>query len=263
MSVCGVNSCGVDTVATCLRCGERRCAAHYVISVLRSGDGWLAVTPNGSAYLRLPASWTRSAVSAYVDGGAACTRCREQAAATAQAERTAETGSLVEQFILAPSPAAIPRIMLREPELTGDQLRRMLAAARPHLTANCEVLSLRLQPPASQRRQVPIRMTVTSRQPGIRLAQGPLLLESGQLIEVSTSRLGVDLDVREVSCVGRPGVVPAAEYHPACGSGDRWTPARIYFTAARIQDEVHGLGYPLPRNSSFTHLFRGIAETWQ
>jgi hypothetical protein len=67
-----------------------------------------------------------------------------------------------------------------------------------------------------------------------------------------------------VRCVGQPGVVPAAEYHPAHGSGEWGSDAGIYFTARRAQDEVHELQYPLARGSAdMVHLFRGIAAAWR
>ena len=265
MSICGIDDCGVDTVATCARCGERRCSAHYIISMTASRDVWVAVTPNGPMYIKLPASWMSSAVSAYVEGGAACTRCRQQAAVGANARQADEAHSMVEEFIRAPSPQAIPRIMLREPELTDDQLKRMLAAARPHLQPNCEVLSLRWQTPASRRRKARIQVSVTSREPGVRVNQGPLLLASGELIQVDRgSRVGVSPSATEMSCVATFGAVPVAEYHPAYGSGEWGNDAGIYISASRPQDRVHAMQWPLARASAdMEYIFGGIAAGWR
>lgn len=79
--------CGADGRATCLRCGQRRCATHYFLNVYPYGTGsgtfWAATTPRTTVELPFLRAWDEVAAKAYAAGDAACPKCRQTAAGLA------------------------------------------------------------------------------------------------------------------------------------------------------------------------------------
>jgi hypothetical protein len=214
--------CGVDSVATCLRCAERRCAPHYIVSVSWVDSGrFTAVHPDRTVVAAFAREWTEAQKAAYVSNGPACTRCREQAAAVAGKERVDKLGDAVGAYIKRPGKTNLMAVFsawqaantsnpFKPPTETDEDenLRRVFAAAFTVLKPAHELLELSLNY-ERRRRGTDVHVAVDSREPVLILPK-TAVRASGQLVPVgSTGAPAEDWAV----CVGPSGILPTAVYH--------------------------------------------------
>lgn len=117
--------CGVDAIATCSRCGERRCSSHYFVAASTNGYDITAQTAGSSFVLPIshPRSWTDDDRRAWAGGGPGCDRCRMAAIGrTRNDKRSAQQSgiALIAEFRERPSSqlareiAALPSEVLEQ-----------------------------------------------------------------------------------------------------------------------------------------------------
>ena len=85
--------CGVDSSATCVRCGERRCPQHYLLSADSVGAEGVVARPAGPAQqvlIRPSGADTSEDRDDWCGGGPGCIRCRDAAMQRGQQARRAE-----------------------------------------------------------------------------------------------------------------------------------------------------------------------------
>jgi hypothetical protein len=260
VAVTGSCFCGVDSVATCPRCGERTCAPHYIVSVpWFDADRFTAVHPDRTVTAWFAREWTEAQKAAYMSGSPACTRCREQAAAIAGRERADKLASAVDSYIERPTKTNLAAVFstwqaantsdpFRPPEaIAGDEnLRRVFAAAFMLLKPGHELLELSLSY-ERHRRRTDVHVTVESREPVLMLPK-TAVRASGQLVPVgSTAAAAEDWAV----CVGPSGVLPTAVYHTSYTNKAGTSGASVQFTNGF---NVAWDGIPMPTEHNFQAL---------
>jgi hypothetical protein len=215
--------CGVDSVATCLRCGLRRCGAHYVINLAPSGD-------------------------------AACTKCLESAASVATSERVAAAAAAVSSYILEPSRPKLLALASYERTLSEDQITRVLAVTFKHLTPTLELVRAHLSAEQGAFRRVRVFLTVIDRRPVVDIGLTLILLDSGDAISQHMGRFSASCPASplgehvEIAYVAPPGTVPRPEYREGT----------VYFSGPHFGDLEEWRGKLGGHPSS--HVFQMIAE---
>lgn len=222
--------CGVDSVATCLRCGQRRCAAHYIVSMSPSGRFWIAVTPTGPVDFSFPSDWGHEQVAAYAHGDAACVKCRQVAAADALANQNAQVDQHVRSYLDQPDPGKLAQLASFADDFTAGQVRQVVAATYSHLTPNRELILVQLEVQPRGRRRASVHATVRERTPAILVERiSVTLFKSGDIFGVERHRVSASARSSEVSCLGLPGSTPIPQYSPAYSDSMGGDSAKILF----------------------------------
>jgi hypothetical protein len=165
--------------------------------------------------------WTEAQKAAYVSNSPACTRCREQAAATAGTERADKLAAAIDTYIERPGKANLLAVFsawqgantsnpLRPPtEVDEDEnLRRVFAAAFRMLKPSHELMELNLSY-ERRRRRTDVHVAVDSREPVLILPK-TAVRASGQLVPIGSTVVAAE---NWAVCVGPSGILPTAVYH--------------------------------------------------
>lgn len=260
MAAPGSCFCGVDSVATCPQCGERRCAPHYIVSVSWfASDRFTVVHPDRTTTGAFAREWTEAQKAAYLSNSPACTRCREQAAAIAGKERADKLAAAVDTYIERPGKANLLAVFsawqgantsnpLRPPtEVDEDEgLRRVFAAAFMVLKPSHELLELSLSY-EHRRRRTDVHVTVDSREPVLVLPK-TAVRASGQLLSIGSTTVAAE---SWAVCVGPSGIVPTAVYHAGYSDQAGISGPSVQFTNGF---NVAWAGIPLPPEYNFQAL---------
>jgi hypothetical protein len=220
--------CGVDGFATCLKCGQRRCATHYLLDVYPYGTAvgtfWAATTPRGTVQLPFLRG-DDVAAKAYAAEDAACTKCREAAADNASAKRASEVATDVRSYLKAPSSSALVQLADASRYLTADDLHKILAATWPFLAPGHECITVRVDAERCGlgKRRTRATATVTARKPAVLIQADDsfALLEGGRLLGVSRLPIGATTDGSSVHmCIVSKRAVPHAVCYRAYTDGE-------------------------------------------
>ena len=209
--------CGVDGFATCLRCGQRSCATHYLLNVYSYGTGvgtfWAGTTPRGTVELPFLRG-DEVAAKAYAAGDAACIKCREAAADNASVKRASEAATDIRSYLKAPSSSALYRLADGSRYITSDDLRKVLAATWPLLAPRDEYITIRIDAEryGFGKHRARATATVTAREPAV-LIDPPgetfALLEDGRLLNLWRHPPGVSPEGSSIAtCIVGRGHVP-------------------------------------------------------
>lgn len=252
--------CGVDSVATCPQCGERRCAPHYIVSASWfDSDRFTVVHPDRTVVAAFAREWTEAQKAAYMSNGPACTRCREQAAAMAGEERADKLAAAVDTYIQRPGKANLLAVFsawqganisgsFRPPtEIDEDEnLRRVFAAAFMALKPSHELLELSLSY-ERRRRRTDVNVTVDSREPVLILPK-TAVRASGQFVSIGSTVVPAE---NWAVCVGPSGILPTAVYHASYSNKAATFGPSIQFTNGF---NVAWEGVPMPVEYNFQAL---------
>jgi hypothetical protein len=239
--------CGSDSSATCVRCGERRCSAHYYVSVQYSYDWTSAQTPDRTITLTFPKNWTEAKKKAYAFSGPGCTRCREQAAQEAEGLAENRLAEAADVYIAQPTKSRLREVLAAWPDDNSywskpsavhddETLRRLLAVVASQIGFTHEVLEVRVDLDSSRRRHVTARVTVESREPVAMLPRTHTALKaSGRMLPVGGGTPFPATNGAEGQLVCAWGATPTLTYSSggSAGSGYDWGPS-VSFNGAVV-----------------------------
>jgi hypothetical protein len=239
--------CGSDSSATRVRCGERRCSAHYYVSVQYSYDWTPAQTPDRTIALTFPKDWTEAKKKAYSFSGPGCTRCREQAARKAEKLADNRLAEAVDVYIAHPTKSRLREVLAAwpddnsywsNPSAVDDDgtLRRVLAVVASQIGFTHEALEVRVDLDSSRRRHVTARVTVESREPVAMLPRTRTALKaSGRMLPVERgASFPATNDGAEGQLICERGITPTVTYSPGGSAhGESWGPS-VHFRGADV-----------------------------
>lgn len=215
--------CGVDALATCARCGERRCGNHYVVSAaFHSGTDATLQYPTGSVYVALPKSWGEIRIRAYLGGGPGCVRCRNAVADDA----TAAARNDIDAIAATSQPERFSILLQRISAVPQQELGSVLVRAVRDEATNRELLdftiSLEKTKTGWRKSKTVASVNVVARTPihwltvtGLRMDGSIVILGQPDLAEAM--RTG-----RAVQAVVTSGTLPTLTYFEASRNGG-WT----------------------------------------
>jgi hypothetical protein len=239
--------CGSDSSATCVRCGERRCSAHYYVSVQYSYDWTQAQTPDRTITLTFPGDWTEAKKKAYAFSGPGCTRCREQAAQEAEQLAHNRLADAADNYIAQPTKSRLREVLAAWPDDNSywsqpsavhddETLRRLLAVVASQIGFTQEVLEVRVDLDTSRKRHVTARVTVESREPVAMLPHTRTALKaSGRMLPIEGgASFPATHDGAEGQLICERGITPTVTYSPGRSAhGDSWGPS-VHFRGAVV-----------------------------
>lgn len=218
--------CGSDSSATCVRCGERRCSAHYYVSIQYSHDWTHVQTPDRTSTLTFPEDWTEAEKKAYAFSGPGCTRCRGHAAQEARLQGNDRLAEAADAYISQPTKSRLREVLAAWPEDTdywskpsaqddNETLRRILAVAASQIGFTHELLGVRVDLDTGRRRRVTARVTVESREPVAMLPRTRTALRaSGWMLPTGGGTPFPAANGAEGQLICERGVTPTVAYSP-------------------------------------------------